>query len=73
MSKLTIRFAGVSSAVSLLSNESSWEGLTIRWSYRPLERLMELLKLVSELLVLVHSGQLMIPNGVSEADKADRN
>jgi len=34
---------------------------------------MELLKLVSELLGLVHSGQLMIPSGVQEADKIDRN
>jgi len=34
---------------------------------------MEPLKLVSESLVLVHSGQLMIPSGVPEADKTDRN
>jgi hypothetical protein len=34
---------------------------------------MGLLKLESELLDLVHSGQLMIPNGVPEADETDRN
>jgi hypothetical protein len=34
---------------------------------------MEQLKLVSELLGLVHSGQLMIPNGVPEADRIDQN
>jgi hypothetical protein len=34
---------------------------------------MELLKLESELLDLVHSGQLMIPNGVPEADEIDQN
>ena len=40
-------------------HQIKWEGLTIRWSYQPLERLMELLKLVSELLGLVHSGKIM--------------